>query len=78
LFFRGVDLSLIVCVDLSVCELVFMTDKGYCAESSGKTICGKMIHLLEFTFDFMSEVLLYVPSGMSKFDFGPKFLYEIL
>jgi hypothetical protein len=36
LFFRGVDLSLIVCVDLSVCELIFMTDKGYCAESSGQ------------------------------------------
>jgi hypothetical protein len=36
LFFRGVDLSLIVCVDLSVCELVFMTDKVYRAESSGK------------------------------------------
>ena len=36
LFFRGVDLSLIVYVDLSVCELDFMTGKGYCAESSGK------------------------------------------
>jgi hypothetical protein len=36
LVFRGVDLSLIVCVDLSVYELNFMTDKGYCAESSGK------------------------------------------
>jgi hypothetical protein len=23
-------------------------------------------------FDFMSEVLLYVSSGTSKFDFGPK------
>jgi hypothetical protein len=31
LVFRGVDLSLIVCVDLFVSELVFMTDKGYCA-----------------------------------------------
>jgi hypothetical protein len=36
LLFRGVDLSLIVCVDLSVCKLIFMTDKGYCAESSGQ------------------------------------------
>jgi hypothetical protein len=36
LVFRGVDLSLIVCVDLSVYELNFMTNKGYCAESSGK------------------------------------------
>jgi hypothetical protein len=36
LVFRGVDLSLIFCVDLSVYELNFMTDKGYCAESSGK------------------------------------------
>jgi hypothetical protein len=36
LFFRGVDLSLIVCVDLFVCELNFMTDKGYCAESNGQ------------------------------------------
>jgi hypothetical protein len=36
LVFRGVDLSLIVCVDLYVCELIFMTDKGYCAESSGQ------------------------------------------
>jgi hypothetical protein len=36
LFFRGVDLSLIVCVDFSVCDLVFMTDKGHCAESSGQ------------------------------------------
>jgi hypothetical protein len=36
LVFRGVDLSLIVCVDLSVYELNFMTDKGYCAESSGQ------------------------------------------
>jgi hypothetical protein len=36
LVFQRFDLSLIVCVDLSVCELVFMTDKGYCAESSGK------------------------------------------
>jgi hypothetical protein len=36
LVFRGVDLSLIVCVDLSICELVFMTDKGYCAKSSGQ------------------------------------------
>jgi hypothetical protein len=34
LVFRGVDLSFIVCVDLSVYELNFMTDKGYCAESS--------------------------------------------
>jgi hypothetical protein len=23
-------------------------------------------------FDFLSKVLLYVSSGMSKFDFGPK------
>jgi hypothetical protein len=37
-----------------------------------------MIQLLEFSFGFLSEVLLYVPSGMSKFDFGPRFLYEIL
>jgi hypothetical protein len=29
-------------------------------------------------FGFLLEVLLYVPSGMSKFDFGPRFLYEIL
>ena len=36
LFFRGFDLSLIVCVDLSVYELNFMTNKGYCAESSGQ------------------------------------------
>jgi hypothetical protein len=36
LVLKGVDLSLIACVDLSVCELVFMTDKSYCAESSGK------------------------------------------
>jgi hypothetical protein len=36
LFFIGVELSLIVCVDLSICELVFMTNKGYCAESSGQ------------------------------------------
>jgi hypothetical protein len=36
LVFRGVDLSLIVCVDLSFYELDFTTDKGYCAESSGK------------------------------------------
>jgi hypothetical protein len=36
LFFRGVDLSLIVCVDLSVYELNFMTDRGYRVESSGK------------------------------------------
>ena len=35
LVFRGVDLSLIFCVDLSVYELNFMTNKGYCAESSG-------------------------------------------
>ena len=34
--FKGVDLSLIVCVDLSIYELNFMTDKGYCTESSGK------------------------------------------
>jgi hypothetical protein len=33
---RGVDLSLIVWVDLSFYELNFMTDKGYFAESSGK------------------------------------------
>jgi hypothetical protein len=30
LVFRGVDLSLIVYVDLPVYELNFMTDKGYC------------------------------------------------
>jgi hypothetical protein len=36
LVFRGVGLSLIVCVDLSVYELNFMNDKGYCAESSGQ------------------------------------------
>jgi hypothetical protein len=36
LVFRGVDLSLIVCVDLSIYELYFMIDKGYCAESSGQ------------------------------------------
>jgi hypothetical protein len=36
LVFKGVVLSLIVCVDLSVYELNFMTDKGYCAELSGK------------------------------------------
>jgi hypothetical protein len=41
-------------------------------------IYGKLIQLLEFSFDFFSEVLLYFPSGMSKFDFGPKFLQEIL
>jgi hypothetical protein len=29
-------------------------------------------------FYFLSEVLLYVPLRMSKFDFGPKFLHEIL
>jgi hypothetical protein len=29
-------------------------------------------------FDFLSEVLLYVSSGTSKFDFGPKLLHEIL
>jgi hypothetical protein len=33
---------------------------------------------LGFSFGFLSEVLLYVPSGMSKFDFGPRFMYEIL
>jgi hypothetical protein len=43
-----------------------------------ETICGKMIQLLEFIFGFLSEVLLYVPSGMSNFEFGPRFLYEIL
>jgi hypothetical protein len=32
LVFRGVDLSLIVYVDLSVYELNFMTDKEYCAK----------------------------------------------
>jgi hypothetical protein len=36
LVFKGVDLSLIVCVDLSFYELNFMTDKGYCAKLSGK------------------------------------------
>jgi len=36
LFFKGVDLSLIVCVDFSVYELIFMTNKGYCVETSGK------------------------------------------
>jgi hypothetical protein len=36
LVFRGVDLSLIVCVYLSFYELIFMTNKGYCAESSGQ------------------------------------------
>jgi hypothetical protein len=36
LVLRGVDLYLIVCVDLSVYELNFMSDKGYCAESSGQ------------------------------------------
>jgi hypothetical protein len=35
LVFRGVDLSLIVCVDLYVYELDFMIDKRYCANSSG-------------------------------------------
>jgi hypothetical protein len=30
------DLCLIVCVDLFVCELYFMIDKGYCVESSVK------------------------------------------
>jgi hypothetical protein len=39
---------------------------------------NNMIQLLEFSFGFLSEVLLYVPSGMSKFEFGPRFLYEIL
>jgi hypothetical protein len=29
-------------------------------------------------FYFLSEVLLYVSSGMSKFEFGPKILHEIL
>jgi hypothetical protein len=27
-------------------------------------------------FYFLSEVLLYVSLGMSKFDFGPKFSHE--
>ena len=36
LIFKGVDLYLIVCVDLSVYQLNFNSDKGYCAESSGK------------------------------------------
>ena len=35
LVFRGVDLYLIVCVDLSVYELNFINDKGYFTESSG-------------------------------------------
>jgi hypothetical protein len=35
-YFKGVGLSLIVCVDLYVYELSFMTNRGYCAESSGK------------------------------------------
>jgi hypothetical protein len=47
-------------------------------QSEWATICGKLIQLLEFSFGFLSEVLLYVPSGMSKFDFGPRFMYEIL
>jgi hypothetical protein len=34
--FRGVDPSLIVCVELSIYELNFTTDKGYCVKSSGK------------------------------------------
>jgi hypothetical protein len=33
-YFRGVDSSLIVCVFLHVCELIFMDDKGYLAESN--------------------------------------------
>jgi hypothetical protein len=36
LVFRGVDLSLIVFVDLSLYELNFMTDKEYCVESNGQ------------------------------------------
>jgi hypothetical protein len=36
LVFKGFDLSLIVCVDLSIYELNFMIDKGYYAESSGQ------------------------------------------
>jgi len=36
LAFRGVDLCLIVCVELSVYELNFMIDKEYCTESSGQ------------------------------------------
>ena len=32
--FRGVDLSLIVCVYFSVYELSFIADKGYCPESN--------------------------------------------
>jgi hypothetical protein len=36
LVFRGVDLFLIVCVDLFVYELNFMIDKGYCADLSGQ------------------------------------------
>jgi hypothetical protein len=40
LVFRGVDLSLIVHVDLSIYELNSMTDKGYCAELSGQQSIG--------------------------------------
>jgi hypothetical protein len=36
LVFIGVGLSLIVYVDLPVYELNFMTNKRYCAESSGQ------------------------------------------
>ena len=36
LVFRGVDLSLIVYVDLFVYDLNFMIHKGYCAELSGQ------------------------------------------
>jgi hypothetical protein len=32
--FRGVDPSLIVCVFLSICELSFIADKGYLADSN--------------------------------------------
>jgi hypothetical protein len=45
LIFRGVDLSLIVCVDLFVYELNFMTDKGYYVESSGKQSATSLSNL---------------------------------
>jgi hypothetical protein len=55
-----------------------MTNKGYCAESSGQKSVAGLSKFLGLFFDFLSEVLLYVSSGTSKFNFGPKLPQEIL
>jgi hypothetical protein len=54
-----------------------MTDKGYCAESSGNNLWQADPNFKVQFFTYVrSPFFVWFSLGTSKFDFGPKFLKE--